>query len=110
MASIRVKYNRIDKVPQQLENAIEKALDETGERAVRIARSLVRVRTGALQGSIGYELSKAAMRFYAGKHYATYNEFGTSRMAAKPFMRPAVEAVRGQFAGIMAAHGRSIGS
>lgn len=32
-----------------------------------------------------------------GVEYGLYQEMGTSRMAAHPFMRPAVEAVRGGF-------------
>lgn len=58
----------------------------------------VPVRTGALQMSIQKEVKrgKGGVGSWVGRiwtqgiHYASYIEFGTSRMAARPFMRPAV--------------------
>lgn len=109
VTSIRIKYNRVDKLEGQLESGIDDGLDEVGRRAVRLARLYVRYRTGELSRSIGYEVGKLWFRFYARAEHASYNEFGTSKMSAKPFMRPAVEQVRGQFAGVMAAAGRGLG-
>jgi HK97 gp10 family phage protein len=56
----------------------------------------VPVRTGALQASIQQSVTKNASGGFLGKvwtkgvDYAGFIEFGTSRMHARPFMRPAV--------------------
>ena len=61
------------------------------------AQAGVPVRTGALQGSIKKTVEQTAFLKYQGKvethglPYAGYIEFGTSKMKARPFMRPAVE-------------------
>ena len=40
-----------------------------------------------------------------GVSYGIYQELGTFKMAAQPFIRPAIEAHRGQFVKIIQAHG-----
>lgn len=56
----------------------------------------VPVRTGRLQASIVQTVSRVREGFRGvvqtfGIHYAQYVEYGTSKMAARPFMRPAAE-------------------
>lgn len=53
---------------------------------------------GRLVGSIRYEKA-SQMRATVGAYavYAAYLEFGTRKMAARPFMRPAAEKVRASF-------------
>lgn len=50
---------------------------------------------GALRASISKEVVRKAYsvqgKVKTGIHYAKYLEFGTSKMAARPFMRPALE-------------------
>lgn len=68
--------------------------------------------TGRLAASID-ELQQSS-RTYASKtvqvddsaktgieHYAIFLEYGTSKMAARPFFRPGVEAVRGKVGALM---------
>lgn len=56
----------------------------------------VPVRTGELQASIKKEVKTSGIngvsgRIYSDSDYAKYVEFGTSRMRARPFMRPALK-------------------
>lgn len=55
------------------------------------------VRTGRLRGSITWRLGKDSEGLYAdvgtAVEYAPYVEMGTSRMAARPFLRPALNAI-----------------
>ena len=76
----------------RLEGEIERELDPVGADMKDIARSLVRVRTGFLQSTIYYMAKGMLLEFGATADYASYNEFGTSRMSAQPFMRPALDA------------------
>jgi hypothetical protein len=56
------------------------------------------VRTGRLRGSITWRLGTDFQGVYAdigsAVLYAPYVELGTSRMAARPYLRPALEAAR----------------
>lgn len=56
------------------------------------------VRTGRLRGSITWRPGLDAVSPYvdigSAVFYAPFVELGTSRMAARPFMRPALEAAR----------------
>lgn len=58
------------------------------------------VRTGRLRSSITWRLGEDAAGLYAdigsAVEYAPYVEMGTSRMAARPFLRPALEAAHGE--------------
>ena len=58
------------------------------------ARALVAVDTGALQLTIDVEVDGEQVNLVAGSNdvdYATYVEFGTIKMAAQPYMRPAID-------------------
>lgn len=58
------------------------------------ARRLVPVDTGALQSTIGVEVEGETVNLVAGGDgvdYQAYVEFGTSKMAAQPYMRPAID-------------------
>ncbi len=56
------------------------------------------VRTGTLRSSITTALRRAGREVIIGPtriaHYGEYLEFGTSKMAARPFMGPALEKAR----------------
>jgi len=71
---------------------------------VRKAKQLVPVDTGALRASIrisdtseAVNLGLAGSTVEAGQPYAGFVEYGTSRMAPQPFMRPAMDSVRNPF-------------
>ncbi len=75
----------------RIEHEVEMELDVVGADMKDIARSLVRVRTGFLQSTIYYMAKGMLLEFGATADYASYNEFGTPRMSAQPFMRPALD-------------------
>lgn len=58
------------------------------------AQAGVPVQTGALQASIKFDVSqkrgKTVGKVWTDSPYAAFVEWGTSRMAARPFMRPAM--------------------
>jgi hypothetical protein len=59
------------------------------------------VRTGLLRSSITWRLGADALSPFvdvgSSVVYAPYVELGTSRMAARPFLRPALQAARASF-------------
>jgi HK97 gp10 family phage protein len=76
----------------KIEHEVEKELDVIGADMKDIAWSLVRIRTGHLQSTIYYRVSGMVLEFGATADYASYNEFGTWKMAPQSFIRPALDA------------------
>ena len=77
-------------VESALRTAIAKGLDSAGARAEEYAKETVHVITGNLRDSISHEASDNAVVVYAGMDYAPYEELGTSKQDAHPYLRPAV--------------------
>ncbi len=75
------------------------ALTEGFLAAARIlaatARSYAPVRTGYLKSLIGVEQEGFDVYLVAKAVYSAFVEFGTKRMAARPFIRPALESAAG---------------
>lgn len=74
------------------------AEDMTREIAAEIAddaRRLCPVDTGVLRSSIDWVWEGGAALIVADAPYAGYVELGTSKMAAQPFLRPALYRQRG---------------
>lgn len=65
------------------------------------ARILAPVDTGRLRSSIqarkGTDSRGPYVEIVAGTNYAAYVEFGTTRMAAQPYMRPAIAIAASRF-------------
>jgi len=72
-----------------LEDSIAQALDQGGAQICDIARTIVPVRTGFLRSTIGYSADGLSLELTASAYYAGFVEFGTRRMKAEPYMRPA---------------------
>lgn len=71
--------------------AIKRALEMIGLQAEGYAKSLAPVDTGRLRNSINHtQISDDTEQISAPVEYAVYQEFGTMKMAAHPFMKPAV--------------------
>ncbi len=82
-----------------LESAL-RVRDEVAEEIAADMRRYVPVLSGDLRGTIRTALSAAVARIWigdvgAGIDYHLYQEFGTSRMQAQPYIRPAVYQFRG---------------
>lgn len=68
-------------------------MENAGKAVVERARQLCPVDTGQLRASLGYtyEATLMSLRIHADAYYAHFVEFGTSRMPAHPFLRPALK-------------------
>ena len=77
----------------------QKAVTKTAADMERAAKQAAPVDTGALRASIGSTIAGDRLSAEIGPTvaYAPYQEWGTSRMAAHPFMGPAVDAVEPGF-------------
>ena len=68
------------------------ALEIIGGRAETHAKAACPVRTGNLRNSITHEqMSDTVEVIGTNVEYAPYVELGTSRMSARPYLRPAAE-------------------
>ncbi|BER92690.1 hypothetical protein M15_14340 [Atrimonas thermophila] len=77
------------------EEKLAKVIPEAALNIQREAKHLAPIRTGNLRNSIQAELPerlRAYVKAYAP--YAHFVEYGTSKMKARPYMRPAVEKER----------------
>ena len=83
-----------DAVRNAIRDRATSLLDNIGATIAEEARRLCPVDTGQLKASIGYIVrpSDMTVQVYADKSYAIFVEYGTSRMAAQPFLRPAIAA------------------
>lgn len=88
----------------ELEATVLEHLEEAMETAVLLvestAKELAPVDTGRLRSSIASEVRRVASDTIKGiigtdVEYAKFQEFGTSKMDANPFLRPAIETHRG---------------
>lgn len=96
--AVRLDTAKLDKIiltfPAESEEVVK-----AGAMAVKgYAASAAPVDTGALKASIDAQPRGALLWHVAdGVEYGIYQEFGTYRMAAHPFMIPAVERAQRQY-------------
>jgi HK97 gp10 family phage protein len=80
-----------------MDDRAEKVLDVAARNIERGAKEFAPVDTGALKNSIHVEKPGPLERIVGdGVNYGIYQEYGTSRMPAQPWLTPAVEKERGQ--------------
>jgi len=89
----------VAKLKIAIDNAIKNAVEKVKFKAEAKAISLVPVDTGRLKGSITYkDLGPYDVELRAGYKkgvdYAEFVEYGTSKMKAQPFLRPAIAYAR----------------
>lgn len=109
-AKITQATNIMWRVARQKRPMMSRAQAKAEGRRVRVsdptAEAGVPVQTGQLQQSIqkSVEVKRNSVigRVFTNLYYGKYVEFGTTRMAARPFMRPAItltrEAIKAMFA------------
>ena len=99
MADDGIKIMDVAKLKIAIDNAIKNSVEKVKFKAEAKAISLVPVDTGRLKGSITVkDLGPYNFELRAGYtndvDYAQYVEYGTSKMKAQPFLRPAIEYAR----------------
>lgn len=100
MADVEIVDNRdaLRELFDSPQGPLAKDLQRRAISVERTAKRLCPVDTGRLRSSITNELASDRGGLYAdvgtNVEYGVYVELGTSRAAAQPFLRPAIEAAR----------------
>ncbi len=82
---------RLRTFSSRLAEEVGPEFDVVGADMVDFAKSVVPIRTGFLHDSIYHSVTGMTLDFGATADYALFVEFGTCRMGARPFLRPAFE-------------------
>ena len=91
----RLTMNRLPQLSAMLQARAEQIVSKTVYDVEAQAKTVVPVDTGNLKKSISTELVKPLEGVVStGVEYAEYVEYGTSKMAAQPYMTPAAETVK----------------
>lgn len=95
---VRVVFNDLPKLDKRAEQAAQAIVAKAARDVEAWAKDRAPVDTGALQNSILAQRVRPLLWHVAPHvHYAIYVEYGTRKMRAQPYMRPAAERVRGAF-------------
>lgn len=98
MIRVKVTQNDFDRIADELAPKVRAAVDATALDISAAAKRSAPVLTGNLRRSLHTRhLRGFRSRVGTNVEYAPFVEYGTSRMAARPYLTPAVEAVRGAF-------------
>lgn len=92
MAEMEVKIveDNTDTIKTLMVDAMRIALEAVGLAAEGYAKRLCPVDTGRLRNSITHTADEEYAYIGTNVEYAPYIEYGTSRMDAQPFLKPAV--------------------
>lgn len=97
MATIRECNRALKRLPEFAREQSQKTIDTTAFHIARQAASRAPRRTGVLQGAITWKSRPRSLSAIVGVEgqafYWKYLEHGTVKMGAKPFLRPAAEAM-----------------
>lgn len=83
---------KLAEAPKKIQEGATRGLKQAGGEIWALARELCPVRTGFLRSTIYVATMPMRLDVGARANYAAYVEFGTRRMAARPYIRPAIEA------------------
>lgn len=100
MGGIYFSVSVLSNIPAIVARAHAKAEDAVAKAAHDIearAKANAPVDTGALRAAIKASGGGLSWRVDSPVHYSIYQEFGTSKMAAHPYLIPATEAVQPSF-------------
>ena len=91
----------VQAIKQRIRQAQADRLAEAAQIGADAVRDSAPVRTGKLRGNVTWELRRESGRVQAvigvrrDAFYSMFLEFGTVKMAAKPFFRPALQRAKG---------------
>lgn len=91
-----------DKAIESIEDAISLALEASALVVEGSAQNLAPVDTGNLRNSITHEVEGKEARVGTNVEYAPFVELGTVKMAAQPYLNPALEQNKGNIKKIFA--------
>jgi HK97 gp10 family phage protein len=95
MRNVTVLFNHLPRIIRQMPGRIDDTVRDAALDCETYAKDVVPVDTGALKNSIRAEPESDKVWIVAPHtEYAIYVEFGTRKMRAQPYMRPAAEKVR----------------
>lgn len=92
--------SRLDKITKEMRPKARQIVNEYGNMMMADAVKFAPIDTGALRNSIASEskmIDELTYRISDGVEYGVYQEFGTSKMGAQPFMRPAIDLWKDKF-------------
>ena len=91
---VKGSQSALKQFEQDISQTVTDWLESMGQIVTEEMKNLCPVDTGALQESIDYLVSGTDLTFEATEDYAGFVEYGTSKMAAQPFMTPAYDQER----------------
>ena len=97
---IKIK-SHVDEVNAELNKKIALALNKVGFRAEDHVKALAPVDTGRLRASITHLVDDKSVTIGTNVEYAKYQELGTSRMKAQPFLEPGIMNNMDEYKGII---------
>ena len=96
--NVKTDTGGLSQIIANCENLTPVIVEEYGNKCANISRDIAPYDTGALSSSIESNMVAAnTARIAAQVEYDIYQELGTWKMAAHPFLAPAAEAIAGQF-------------
>jgi HK97 gp10 family phage protein len=96
--SIEIVYDHFPQLAARLPEAVRTIVQETIFAIETQAKIRCPVDTGALRASIQSDMTgETSGEVATNIEYSVYQEYGTSRMAATPYMTPAAEGERRHF-------------
>lgn len=93
VSEVRALAADLGKVGGKATKLAQQVVAKTAAGIEASAKQAAPVDTGALKNSIGADITAGGLHAEIGPtvHYAPYLEFGTARMAPRPFMGPAAD-------------------
>lgn len=92
--SINIRSNLKDKDPALLKMALDSTVNYAADKLQIEMKAKVPVDTGRLQNSITKGFIPNGRTVGPDTPYDIYVEFGTSKMAAQPYVRPAIKSTK----------------
>lgn len=89
---IVVGLNILPQLAGQLDATVESALDKGTAVTLATSQQMARVDTGRMRSDVTIQRGAGSRVMTWNAGYTGYNEFGTYKMSAQPFVRPGAEA------------------